>query len=299
MFKILKNIIKIILIPFIIFIKALLLISGIIIKILTTVIMFSSILCLGIALGLTCLCSLISILLIVFNFITEKKLPVLTFIIITVLGALCTSIIYFVFYKGIYCVTEIGVLLIEKSFDIPIWNYWINSNQFQMEIQSKGMTRFERRKNNNLHDDGKLKKLYNLSDFEGNYGLMRWAKLQNNKIAMQTLNELRAKGFEYIKGFNHVEDFFEEYNNISDKIIENKTKLENIDNALDYYNKKHTQVYNEILEKEINDLKNKKHSIINENKDLILKHKEYKTLNDNLEIIFDRKPRKDNFKIII
>ena len=133
-----------------------------------------------------------------------------------------------------------------KSFG---WYYQEENikKRIQRAVERREMTRFERRKDNILHDSGKLKSLHNLSDFEGNEGLMKWAKRQNNKITMQTLNELKAKGFEYIKGFNHVEDFFEEYNNISDKITENKTKLVNIENALAYYGRilKYTQMYRE------------------------------------------------------
>lgn len=133
-----------------------------------------------------------------------------------------------------------------KSFG---WYYQEENikKRIQKAVDRRGMTRFERKMDNVMHDNGKLKKMYNLSDFEGNAGLMKWATFQNNKIFFDTLHELRAKGYEYIKDFKFVEDFFEDYNSISDKITENKTKLVNIENALTYYGRilKYTQMYRE------------------------------------------------------
>ncbi len=133
-----------------------------------------------------------------------------------------------------------------KSFG---WYYQEENikKRIQRAVDRRGMTRFERRQDNILHDSGKLKRLHNLSDYEGNEGLMKWAKLQNYKIYFDTLNELKSKGYEYIKDFKYVEDFFEDYNNISDKITENKTKIVNIEKSLAFYNKmlKYTQMYRE------------------------------------------------------
>ena len=58
-----------------------------------------------------------------------------------------------------------------KSFG---WYYQEENikKRIQRAVDRRGMTRFERRQDNILHDSGKLKRLYNLSDFEGNEGLM-------------------------------------------------------------------------------------------------------------------------------
>jgi len=58
---------------------------------------------------------------------------------------------------------------------------------------------------------------------------------------MQTINQMKACGFDF------VEDFLDEYNNISDKITENKLEIYSMDKEITQLNKKlkYTQMYRE------------------------------------------------------
>lgn len=56
------------------------------------------------------------------------------------------------------------------------------------------MTPTQRRQERILNDDGKLKKLYDISSFDS-IGLKKWAENENRKIKMQTLNVLHRNGF--------------------------------------------------------------------------------------------------------
>lgn len=98
----------------------------------------------------------------------------------------------------------------------------------------------ERRQERILNDNGTLKKMYNLTELDGE-GLKIWAKNENRKIAMQTINQMKAYGFDF------VEDFFEKYNSIEDKITENKLEVYSIDKKIAELSKKlkYTQMYRE------------------------------------------------------
>lgn len=102
------------------------------------------------------------------------------------------------------------------------------------------MSSIERRQERLLNDNGTLKRMYNLTELDGE-GLKIWAKNENRKIAMQTINQMKACGFDF------VEDFLEEYNNISDKITENKLEIYSMDKEITQLNKKlkYTQMYRE------------------------------------------------------
>ena len=107
-------------------------------------------------------------------------------------------------------------------------------------VHRRGMSSIERRQERLLNDNGTLKRMYNLTELDGE-GLKIWAKNENRKIAMQTINQMKACGFDF------VEDFLEEYNNISDKITENKLEIYSMDKEITQLNKKlkYTQMYRE------------------------------------------------------
>ncbi len=107
-------------------------------------------------------------------------------------------------------------------------------------VHRRGMSSIERRQERILNDNGTLKKMYNLTELDGE-GLKIWAKNENRKIAMQTINQMKACGFEF------VEDFFEKYNAIDDKITENKLEANSIDKEISRLSLKlkYTQMYRE------------------------------------------------------
>ena len=107
-------------------------------------------------------------------------------------------------------------------------------------VHRRGMSSIERRQERILNDNGTLKKMYNLTELDGE-GLKIWAKNENRKIAMQTINQMKAYGFEF------VEDFFEKYNGIDDKITENKLEANSIDKEISRLSLKlkYTQMYRE------------------------------------------------------
>lgn len=105
-------------------------------------------------------------------------------------------------------------------------------------VNRRGMSRTERRQERILNDSGTLKKMYNLAELDGE-GLKIWAKNENRKIAMKSINLMKSYGFEF------VEDFFEKYSVIEDKITDNKLEIYNIDKEIAELNRKlkYTQMY--------------------------------------------------------
>ena len=94
-------------------------------------------------------------------------------------------------------------------------------NRIERAVKRREMSPTERRQQRILEDDGKLKKLYDTSEFaEG--GLREWAKKENRKIQMKTLNELHEKGFDSAK------EFFEYHSKIHDKIEDLNRKYDDM-----------------------------------------------------------------------
>ena len=107
-------------------------------------------------------------------------------------------------------------------------------------IHRREMSSIERRQERILNDNGTLKKMYNLTELDGE-GLKIWAKNENRKIAMKSINLMKSYGFDF------VEDFFEKYNSIEDKITENKLEAYGVDKEIIELNRKlkYTQMYRE------------------------------------------------------
>ncbi len=122
--EILKKIIKIILIPIIILIKALFIVIGELIKLLATILMISSSLFFVLTFGFMWLVSSVGFLGIIYIFIMEKDMNLmLPFIILTVTGALGVIAVYNI-HNGINIAANIGTWLVIKAMSIPIWKYW-------------------------------------------------------------------------------------------------------------------------------------------------------------------------------
>ena len=72
-----------------------------------------------------------------------------------------------------------------------------------------------------------MKRLYNLSDSKfDNFGMQRWARIQNLKINFEVVNYLQDNGF------SGSEEFFEKYHSLEDERFNNEEQISAINEQI-------------------------------------------------------------------
>ena len=90
-----------------------------------------------------------------------------------------------------------------------------------------------------------MKRLYNLSDSRfDNFGMQRWARIQNLKINFEVVNYLQDNGF------SGSEEFFEKYHSLEDERFNNEERISSINEQINFnkYRLKYLKIYREYKE---------------------------------------------------
>ena len=90
-----------------------------------------------------------------------------------------------------------------------------------------------------------MKRLYNLSDSRfDNFGMQRWARIQNLKINFEVVNYLQDNGF------SGSEEFFEKYHSLEDERFNNEEQISSINEQINFnkYRLKYLKIYREYKE---------------------------------------------------
>lgn len=90
-----------------------------------------------------------------------------------------------------------------------------------------------------------MKRLYNLSDSRfDNFGMQRWARIQNLKINFEVVNYLQDNGF------SGSEEFFEKYHSLEDERFNNEEQISAINEQINFnkYRLKYLKIYREYKE---------------------------------------------------
>ena len=113
-------------------------------------------------------------------------------------------------------------------------------NRIERAVKRRAMSPTERRMERIINDDGKLKKMHDVMQFAVG-GLREWAKNENRKIQMDTLNEMHNKGFysarEFFENCDNMAAAIERYSEEYAKFVELEKSLKVKLKYLDIYEK--------------------------------------------------------------
>ena len=116
-------------------------------------------------------------------------------------------------------------------------------SRIERSVRSRNMTPTERRQERILSDDGKLKRLIDVSRMD-DIAFQTWAKNENRKIKMQTLTELHGRGFSCFHELKlYCKELSDMIENNSEVYTEMKRQLVNVKTL-----KRYAEIYHDYKE---------------------------------------------------